>query len=50
MFWGFVVRDCHGSPIQFSEKDQHPHITEMVACPIFHPYSSGILDGCEMAI
>jgi ADP-ribosyl-[dinitrogen reductase] hydrolase len=36
MFWGLVVGDCLGSPIQFSEKDQHPHITEMVACPIFN--------------
>ena len=27
MFWGLVVGDCLGSPIQFSDKDQHPHIT-----------------------
>ena len=35
MLWGLVVGDCLGSPIQFSDKDDHPHITEMESCPVF---------------
>lgn len=35
MLWGLVVGDCLGSPIQFSGKDAHPWITEMVPCPVF---------------
>ena len=31
MLWGLVVGDAFGSPIQFSGKDSHPWITEMVA-------------------
>jgi len=49
MFWGLVVGDCLGSPIQFSEKDQHPHITEMVACPIFHTPPGYWTDDSSMA-
>lgn len=33
--WGLIVGDCLGSPIQFSDKDNHPWITEMVDCPVF---------------
>ena len=33
--WGLVVGYCLGSPIQFSGKDDHPWITEMVECPVF---------------
>lgn len=35
MLWGLIVGDAFGSPIQFSSKDDHPWITEMVACPVF---------------
>ncbi len=35
MLWGLIVGDAFGSPIQFSGKDNHPWITEMVACPVF---------------
>ena len=35
MLWGLVVGDAFGSPIQFSGRDSHPWITEMVACPVF---------------
>ena len=35
MFWGLVVGDCLGSPIQFMGKDRHPHITEMEPCNCF---------------
>ena len=35
MLWGLIVGDAFGSPIQFSGKDGHPWITEMVACPVF---------------
>ena len=34
--WGLVVGDAFGSPIQFSGKDSHPWITEMVDCPVFN--------------
>lgn len=36
MLWGLIAGDAFGSPIQFSGKDSHPWITEMVACPVFH--------------
>jgi len=49
MFWGLVVGDCLGSPIQFSGKDQHPHITEMVACPIFQTPPGYWTDDASMA-
>ena len=35
MLWGLIVGDCLGSPIQFTEKDGHPHVTEMVPCESF---------------
>ena len=35
MLWGLIVGDAFGSPIQFTLKDNHPWITEMVACPMF---------------
>ena len=35
MLWGLIVGDALGSPIQFTGKDSHPHITEMVPCPVF---------------
>ena len=35
MLWGLLVGDALGSPIQFSGKDSHPWITEMVPCRIF---------------
>ena len=33
--WGLVVGDCLGSPIQFTGKESHPWISQMVACPMF---------------
>lgn len=33
--WGLIVGDCLGSPIQFSGKESHPWITDMVECPVF---------------
>ena len=35
LLWGLIVGDCLGSPIQFSGKDSHPWIADMVACPVF---------------
>ena len=35
LLWGLVVGDCLGSPIQFTSKDGHPWITEMVPCDTF---------------
>ena len=49
MFWGLVVGDCLGSPIQFSEKDQHPRITEMVDCPVFNTPPGYWTDDSSMA-
>ena len=36
MLWGLIVGDAFGSPIQFTGKDNHPWITEMVKCPVFN--------------
>ena len=33
--WGLVVGDAFGSPIQFTGKESHPWITDMVKCPVF---------------
>ena len=33
--WGLVVGDALGSPVQFTGKESHPWITEMVECPVF---------------
>lgn len=33
--WGLIVGDCLGSPIQFSGKEAHPWITDVVECPVF---------------
>ena len=33
--WGLIVGDCLGSPIQFTGKELHPWITDMVKCPVF---------------
>lgn len=49
MFWGLVVGDCLGSPIQFTSKDGHPHITEMVPCRIFHTPAGYWTDDSSMA-
>ena len=32
MFWGLVVGDCLGAPIQLTRKYDHPFITQMVPC------------------
>ena len=34
--WGLIVGDAFGFPIQFSSKDGHPEITDMVPCPVFN--------------
>ena len=49
MFWGLVVGDCLGSPIQFTSKDGHPHITEMVPCRTFHTPAGYWTDDSSMA-
>lgn len=49
MLWGLVVGDCLGSPIQFSEKDKHPYITEMVYCPVFDTPPGYWTDDSSMA-
>ena len=49
MFWGLVVGDCLGSPIQFSYKDAHPDITEMVPCPVFNTPKGYWTDDSSMA-
>lgn len=47
--WGLVVGDCLGSPIQFTEKDGHPWITEMVYCPVFGTPAGYWTDDSSMA-
>jgi ADP-ribosyl-[dinitrogen reductase] hydrolase len=49
MFWGLVVGDCLGSPIQFSGKDQHPYVTEMEPCAIFSTPPGYWTDDSSMA-
>ena len=49
MFWGLVVGDCLGSPIQFTRKDSHPYITEMVACEAFNTPPGYWTDDSSMA-
>ncbi len=49
MLWGLVVGDCLGSPIQFTEKDGHPYITEMVPCPVFNTPAGYWTDDSSMA-
>ena len=50
MLWGLVVGDCLGSPIQFSGKDSHPWITEMVPCPVFRLPPGYWTDDSSMAM
>lgn len=49
IFWGLVVGDCLGSPIQFTSKDSHPHITEMVPCACFKTPAGYWTDDAAMA-
>lgn len=50
MLWGLIVGDAFGSPIQFSSKDGHPWITEMVACPVFNLPAGYWTDDGSMAM
>ncbi len=49
LLWGLVVGDCLGSPIQFTSKDDHPWITEMIPCDIFHTPPGYWTDDSSMA-
>ncbi|MBP5320805.1 MAG: ADP-ribosylglycohydrolase family protein [Kiritimatiellae bacterium] len=50
MLWGLIVGDTMGSPIQFSKKDDHPWITEMVTCPVFNLPPGYWTDDSSMAM
>ena len=50
MLWGLIVGDAFGSPIQFSPKDDHPWITEMVPCPVFKLPAGYWTDDGSMAL
>lgn len=50
MLWGLIVGDAFGSPIQFSGKDSHPWITEMVECPVFNLPAGYWTDDGSMAM
>jgi len=50
MLWGLIVGDAFGSPIQFSSKDGHPWIKEMVPCPVFHLPAGYWTDDGSMAM
>ena len=49
MFWGLVIGDCLGSPIQFMDKDNHPYITEMKPCRHFNTPAGYWTDDASMA-
>jgi ADP-ribosyl-[dinitrogen reductase] hydrolase len=49
MFWGLVVGDCLGSPIQFMGKDAHPYITKMEPCCHFNTPAGYWTDDSSMA-
>ena len=49
MFWGLVVGDCLGSPIQFSDKDKHVHVTDMLPCDFFRTPPGYWTDDSSMA-
>ena len=49
LLWGLVVGDCLGSPIQFTSKDGHPWITEMIPCDIFDTPPGYWTDDSSMA-
>lgn len=48
--WGLIVGDAFGSPIQFSGKDSHPWITEMVKCSVFNLPAGYWTDDGSMAM
>ena len=48
--WGLIVGDAFGSPIQFSGKDNHPWITELVECPVFRLPAGCWTDDGSMAM
>lgn len=50
LLWGLIVGDAFGSPIQFTSKDGHPWITEMVPCPVFHVPAGYWTDDGSMAM
>lgn len=50
LFWGLVVGDCLGSPVQFTNKDNHPYITEMVPCEMFNTPAGYWTDDSAMAL
>ncbi|MDO5554228.1 MAG: ADP-ribosylglycohydrolase family protein [Planctomycetia bacterium] len=49
LFWGLVVGDCLGSPIQFTTKDGHATITDMVPCKTFHTPAGHWTDDSSLA-
>ena len=48
--WGLIVGDCLGSPIQFSDKDNHPWIADMEECPVFNLPAGYWTDDGSMAM
>ena len=48
--WGLLVGDCLGSPIQFTDKDGHPHVTEMLPCGHFGTPPGHWTDDGSMAL
>lgn len=49
MFWGLVVGDCLGSPLQFIGKDAHRRVTEMESCACFQTPPGYWTDDASMA-
>lgn len=49
MLWGLVIGDCLGSPVQFTEMDSFPRLTEMIPCKHFHTPPGYWTDDAAMA-
>ena len=49
MLWGLVTGDCLGSPLQFTEMDSRPTVTEMEPCSCFNTPPGYWTDDASMA-
>lgn len=50
MLWGLIIGDCLGSPVQFSEMDSFPTVTEMLPCRHFNTPAGCWTDDGAMAL
>ena len=50
MLWGLIIGDCLGSPVQFSDMDSFPKVTEMLPCRHFNTPAGYWTDDGAMAL